>query len=52
MLDFKVVMLSDRTAALSDDQQRTTLENVIQQFGDVLSADQALALLDRGRTAA
>ena len=52
MLDFKVVMLSDCTAALSDDEQRTTLENVIQQFGDVLSADEALALLDRGRDAA
>ena len=46
MLDFKVVLLSDCTAALSDDEQRATLENVIQQFGDVLTADEALALLD------
>jgi ureidoacrylate peracid hydrolase len=45
-------MLSDCTAALSADGQRTTLENVIQQFGDVLSADEALALPDRGRGAA
>ena len=45
MLDYKVVMLSDCTAALSDDEQRATLENMIQQFGDVLSADEALALL-------
>src|SRR5687768_7578440 len=45
MLDYKVVMLSDCTAALSEDEQRATLENVIQQFGDVLSADEALALL-------
>ena len=45
MLDYKVVLLSDCTAALSDDEQRTTLENVIQQFGDVLTADEALALL-------
>jgi ureidoacrylate peracid hydrolase len=45
MLDFKVVVLSDCTAALSDDEQRATLENVIQQFGDVLTADEALALL-------
>jgi ureidoacrylate peracid hydrolase len=45
MLDFKVVMLSDCTAALSDDEQRATLENVIQQFGDVLTADEVLALL-------
>ena len=45
MLDFKVVLLSDCTAALSDDEQRATLENVIQQFGDVRSADEALAML-------
>ena len=49
MLDYKVVMLSDCTAALSDDEQRATLENVIQQFGDVLTSDEALALLPRGR---
>jgi ureidoacrylate peracid hydrolase len=45
MLDFKVVLLSDCTAALSDDEQRATLENVIQQFGDVRAADEVLALL-------
>ena len=48
MLDFKVVLLSDCTAALSDDEQRATLENVIQQFGDVCTAEEALALLDAG----
>jgi ureidoacrylate peracid hydrolase len=47
MLDFKVVMLSDCTAALSDEEHLATLENVIQQFGDVLTADEALALLAR-----
>ena len=46
MLDYKVVMLSDCTAALSDDEHRATLENMIQQFGDVLTADEALALLE------
>ena len=45
MLDYKVVMLSDCTAALSDDEHRATLENMIQQFGDVLTADEALKLL-------
>ncbi|OGA38040.1 MAG: isochorismatase [Betaproteobacteria bacterium RIFCSPLOWO2_12_FULL_68_19] len=45
MLDFKVVLLSDCTAALSDEEQRATLENVIQQFGDVRGSDEALALL-------
>src|SRR5687768_801420 len=45
MLDYKVVLLSDCTAALSDEEQRATLENVIQQFGDVLTAGEALALI-------
>jgi ureidoacrylate peracid hydrolase len=45
MLDYKVVLLSDCTAALSDEEHRATLENVIQQFGDVLTADEALKLL-------
>ena len=48
MLDYKVALLSDCTAALSDDEHRATLENVIQQFGDVLTADEALALVGRG----
>ena len=47
MLDYKVVMLSDCTAALSDEEHQATLENMIQQFGDVLTADEALALLDK-----
>ena len=46
MLDYKVVLLSDCTAALSDDEQRATLENMIQQFGDVLTSSEAIALLD------
>ena len=45
MLDYKVVLLCDCTAALSDDEHLATLENVIQQFGDVMTADDALALL-------
>lgn len=45
MLDFKVVMLADCCAALSDDEHRASLETHIQQFGDVLTADEALKLL-------
>jgi ureidoacrylate peracid hydrolase len=45
MLDYKVVMLSDCTAALSDAEHLGTLENVIQQFGDVMSADEVLQIL-------
>lgn len=48
MLDYKVVMLSDCTAALSDEEHLATLENMIQQFGDVLTADEALRLLHGG----
>lgn len=40
MMDFDVVMVSDATAALSDDEHRATLETIIQQFGDVLSVDE------------
>jgi ureidoacrylate peracid hydrolase len=46
MLDYKVALISDCTAALSDDEHRATLENVIQQFGDVLTVEEALTLLD------
>ena len=45
MLDFKVVMLSDCCAALSDDEHRSALENIFQQFGDVATADEALRKL-------
>ncbi|MCL4744524.1 MAG: cysteine hydrolase [Burkholderiaceae bacterium] len=45
MLDFKVVMLSDCTAALSDEEHRSSLENIIQQFGDVMTSGEALEKL-------
>jgi ureidoacrylate peracid hydrolase len=45
MLDFKVVMVEDCCAALSDDEHRGALENIIQQFGDVMTADEVLARL-------
>jgi ureidoacrylate peracid hydrolase len=45
MLDFKVVLVSDCCAALSDDEHRATLETHIQQFGDVATADEVLELL-------
>jgi len=47
MLDFKVVMVSDCCAALSDDEHRATLENMIQQFGDVMTGDEVLERLRR-----
>ena len=46
MLDFKSVMLSDCCAALSDDEHLASLETFIQQFGDVMTSDEALARLN------
>jgi ureidoacrylate peracid hydrolase len=45
MLDFKTVMVKDCLGALSDDEHRATLETFIQQFGDVMSSDEVLAIL-------
>jgi ureidoacrylate peracid hydrolase len=45
MMDFDVVMLSDCLAALSAEEHRAALETFIQQFGDVMTADEALAAL-------
>ena len=45
MLDFKVVLVEDCCAALSDEEHRSALENTIQQFGDVMTADEVLARL-------
>jgi len=45
MMDFNVVMLSDCTAALSDREHLATLETFIQQFGDVLTGAEAVALV-------
>jgi ureidoacrylate peracid hydrolase len=50
MLDFKTVMVSDCCAALSDDEHRAALETIIQQFGDVMTADEVLAALRPGNT--
>ena len=45
MLDYNVVMVDDCCAALSDREHLATLENMIQQFADVLSGDEVLALM-------
>jgi len=47
-LDYKVVMVSDCCAAHSDAEHLATLETFIQQFGDVMTKDEVLAIL-RGR---
>ena len=45
MLDFKVTLLSDCCGALSDEEHRAAMENIIQQFGNVLTYQQALRML-------
>jgi ureidoacrylate peracid hydrolase len=45
MLDFKVVMVEDCCAALSDEEHLATLETFIQQFGDVMTANEVLERL-------
>ena len=44
-MDFKVVMIEDCCAALSDKEHLAALENVIQQFGDVMTSKEVLARL-------
>jgi ureidoacrylate peracid hydrolase len=46
MLDFKVVMVSDCCAALSDQEHQASLETMLQQFGDVLTTEEVFARLD------
>ena len=42
-MDFKVVMVEDCCAALSDREHLAALENVIQQFGDVMTSAEVIA---------
>ena len=42
----KTVMLADCCAALSDEEHRNALETIIQQFGDVMTADEVVEALD------
>jgi len=49
MLDYNVVMVEDCNAALSDEEHRAALENVIQQFGDVMTVDEVVAVLKNRR---
>ena len=44
-LDFKVILVNDCCAALSDREHLATMENMIQQFGDVMNSDEVSARL-------
>lgn len=45
MLDFNVVMVEDCNAALSDEEHQAALETIIQQFGDVMTAEEIIKVL-------
>lgn len=45
MLDFKVIIVEDCCAALSDSEHQGALENIIQQFGDVMTTDEVVVRL-------
>ena len=47
-IDFKVVMVSDCCAALSEEEHRSALETFIQQFGDVMTTAEVLEKLKTG----
>jgi len=38
-------MVEDCCAALSDEEHRSALENMIQQFGDVMTTDEIITVL-------
>jgi len=42
MLDFRVVVLSDATATLSDEEHQASLNVLIQEFADILTVDEVL----------
>ena len=45
MLDYRVVMLSDGNASLTDEEHAASLNNFLIFFGDVMTADEAVARL-------
>jgi ureidoacrylate peracid hydrolase len=45
MLDYKVIMLSDGTAALTDEEHAGALNTFIMFFGDVMTTDEVIGRL-------
>jgi ureidoacrylate peracid hydrolase len=45
MLDYKVIMLSDGTATLTDEEHAGALNTFMMFFGDVMSTDEAIGRL-------
>ena len=48
MLDYRVVMLSDSNASLTDEEHAASLNNFMIFFGDVMSTDETIAKLVPG----
>jgi ureidoacrylate peracid hydrolase len=48
MLNFKVIMVPDALATYSDEEQNISLRAFYSNFGDLQTADQAIASLKRG----
>lgn len=49
MLDYRCIMVSDANAARSEQEHNAALVNVYSAFGDVLSTDEVVRLLDGAR---
>lgn len=49
MLNYKVIMISDANAALSDDEHIAALANIYNTFGDVMTTDETIMAL-QGKT--
>ena len=45
MLDYRVVMLSDGNASLTDEEHAASLNNFLVFFGDVMTTDEAIERL-------
>ena len=48
MLNYKVLMVSDANAALSDDTHNAALATFCELFGDVRTTDEVVALIEEG----
>ena len=51
MLDYRVVMLSDGNASLTDEEHAASLNNFLIFFGDVMTTDEAIAPARAGTAA-
>src|SRR5262245_32153438 len=51
MLNYKVIFLSDANAARTDEEHNGALSNILRNFGDVISTDQAVERLERAHAA-